>query len=75
MRPAEEIRAEIARVSGELDEHEHMGELLRTQLAQLMLQTRQHPELSIEEVRKIPEKEISRQTAYELAKEAEADAL
>lgn len=72
VRPAEEIRAEIARVSGELDQHEHTGELLRKQLAHLMLQARQHPELTIEDARKIPTRQISRQTAYELTKEAEA---
>jgi predicted metal-binding transcription factor (methanogenesis marker protein 9) len=67
-----EIRDDVERVAREIEENEHMGELLRKQLAHLFLQTRQHPELSMEEVRKIPTRQISRQSAYELAKEAEA---
>lgn len=73
MRPAEEIRAEVERVSARIEEHEQVGELLREQLAQLFWQARQHPELSMEEVRKIPTRQISRQGAYELAREAVAE--
>lgn len=71
MRRPDEIRDDVERVSREIEENEHMGELLRKQLAHLMLQARQHPKLTIEEARKIPTRQISRQTAYELAREAE----
>lgn len=71
MRPAEEIREDVERVSRNIEENEFVGELLKQQLAQLLLQARQHPELSMEEVRKIPKRQISRQSAYEMARAAE----
>lgn len=69
MRPAQEIRDDLAALSGAMEEHEARGELLRLQLAHLLRQARDHPELTIEEARKIPAKTIGRQTAYELIRE------
>ncbi len=52
-----------------IEDNDRAGELLRGQLAQLMLQTRRHPELSMEDVRRVAG--VSRQCAYELARKAE----
>lgn len=70
MRPADELRADIARVSREIEDHDHVGGLLRKQLAYLFREARDHPELTMEEARCIPAIDIPRQTAYELARSA-----
>lgn len=68
MRRPDEITDDIERVAREIAEHEHAGQLLATQLAELMRQARDHPELTIEAVRQIPDPPISRVTAYEMAR-------
>lgn len=74
MRPAEEVRGDIARVSQEIDQHDHTGGLLRKQLGRLLAEARDHPELTLEEGRQVPEEPIPRQTAYRLIRAADCAA-
>lgn len=71
MRRPEEITADIERVAREIEETDHVRDLLAAQLAELMRQARDHPALTIEEARQAPERPISRVRAYELARSAD----
>ena len=74
MRAAEQIRLDIGATAQEISEHDERGAELRRQLGRALAEARDHPELTLEEGRQIPEKEIPRQTANRLIREAEAAA-
>lgn len=66
MKSAAQIRLDIGATVEELKEHDAKGAELRKQLGKALTEARDHPELTLEEGRKIPEKEIPRQTANRL---------
>lgn len=70
MRDAAQIRLDVGATSQEIAEHETKGTELRKRLGLALAEARDHPELTLEEARKIPEKEIPRQTANRLIKKA-----
>lgn len=72
MRAAAQIRLDIAATAQEIAEHEAHGVELRKRLGRALAEARDHPELTLEEGRCIPEKEITRQTANRLIREGEA---
>lgn len=74
MRSAEQVRLDIGATAQEILEWEARGVELRRRLGSALAEARDHPELTLEEGRKIPEKEIPRQTANRLIREAEAAA-
>ncbi|HXR30593.1 MAG TPA: hypothetical protein VN752_05590 [Solirubrobacterales bacterium] len=74
MRDAAQIRLEIGATEQELHEHEERGAELRQRLGRALAEARDHPELTLEEGRQVPEREILRQRANRLIKEAEAAA-
>lgn len=71
MRKRAEILLDINATAHEISEHEEAGAKLRRRLGAALAEARDHPELTLEDGRKIPEREISRQTANRLIKEAE----
>lgn len=73
MRAAAQVRLEIGATASEIADHERQGEKLRRRLGIALAEARDHPELTLEEGRKIPEREISRQTANRLMREASRD--
>ena len=70
MKSAAQIRLDIGATAEELKEHDAKGAELRKRLGTALTEARDHPELTLEEGRKIPDKEIPRQTANRLVKEA-----
>lgn len=74
MRSADAVRLEIGATEQELHEHEQHGAELRQRLGRALAEARDHPELTLEEGRQVPEREILRQRANRLIKEAEAAA-
>lgn len=70
MRSANQIRLDIGATASEIAEHEEHGAELRRRLGAALAEARAHPELTLEEGRCIPEKEITRQTANRLIREA-----
>ena len=70
MRDAAQIRLDVGATSQEIAEWEEAGAKLRKRLGSALAEARDHPELTLEEARQIPEKEIPRQTANRLVKEA-----
>jgi hypothetical protein len=70
MRSAEEVRLDIGATASEIADHEAHGAKLRRRLGRTLAEARDHPELTLEEGRKVPEKEIPRQTANRLIREA-----
>lgn len=70
MRKAEQIRLDIGATAQEISEWEERGAELRKRLGSALAETRDHPELTLEEGRAIPEKPIPRQTAHRLIREA-----
>lgn len=74
VRSAEEVRGDIAASAEAIDHHEHLAGRLRRRLGRLLAEARDHPELTLEEGRKIPKQEIPRQTANRLIREADGAA-
>jgi hypothetical protein len=70
MRSAKAIRLEIGATEQELHEHEERGVELRKRLGSALAEARDHPELTLEEGRQLPEREITRQRANRLIREA-----
>lgn len=70
-RSAQQIRLDVGATASEIAEHEEAGAKLRKRLGSALAEARDHPELTLEEARQIPEEEISRSTANRLMKEAE----
>lgn len=70
MRKADAVRLEIGATAQEITDHETHGAELRRRLGGALAEARDHPELTLEEARKIPAKEIPRQTANRLIREA-----
>lgn len=70
MRPAEQIRLDIGATSQEISEWEAQGVELRKRLGRALAEARDHPELTLEEGRQVPEREILRQRANRLIREA-----
>lgn len=69
MRSAKQVRLDIGATASEIAEHEERGAELRKRLGSALAEARDHPELTLEEGRKIPAREIPRQTANRLIKE------
>jgi hypothetical protein len=74
MRSAEQIRLDIGATASEIAEHEERGAELRRQLGSALAEARDHPELTLEEGRQVPEREILRQRAHRLIREADSAA-
>jgi hypothetical protein len=74
VRAAEQVRLDIGATAQEISEHEERGAKLRRRLGRALAEARDHPELTLEEGRKIPEKAIPRMSANRLIQEAEAAA-
>ena len=70
MRKADAIRLEIGATEQELHEHEERGAELRQRLGRALAEARDHPEMTLEEGRQVPEREILRQRANRLIREA-----
>jgi hypothetical protein len=70
MRDAAQIRLDIGATAHEITEWEARGVELRKRLGSSLAEARDHPELTLEEGRKLPEKEIPRQSANRLIREA-----
>jgi len=70
MRKAEQIRLDVGATAQEIAEWEERGVELRRRLGSALAEARDHPELTLEEARAIPEKPIPRQTANRLIREA-----
>jgi hypothetical protein len=70
MKKAEQVRLDIGATAQEISEWEATGAKLRKRLGSALAEARDHPELTLEEGRKIPPKEIPRQTANRLIREA-----
>lgn len=70
MKSAAQIRLDIGATYEELTEHAQREAELRKRLGRALAEARDHPELTLEEGRKIPKEEIPRQTANRLVKEA-----
>lgn len=70
MRDAEQIRLDIGATAQEIIEWEERGAALRRRLGSALGEAREHPDLTLEEARKIPTRQIPRQTANELVKAA-----
>lgn len=70
MRAASQIRLGIGATAQELAEHEAHEVELRKRLGRALAEARDHPELTLEEGRQVPEKEIPRATANRLIQEA-----
>lgn len=70
MKSAAQIRLDIGATCQELADHAEKEAELRKRLGRALGEARDHPELTLEEGRKIPEKEIPRQTANRLLGEA-----
>lgn len=74
MRPAEKVRGDIARVTGAIEGHKRRSGQLRKRLGHLLAEARDHPQLTLEEGRQVPEKPIPRETANRLIREADSAA-
>ncbi len=72
MREAKQVRLDIGATAQEIADHETHREDLRRRLGGALAEARDHPEMTLEEGRKVPEKEIPRQTANRLIREADA---
>jgi hypothetical protein len=72
VKKADAVRLEIGATAQEIAEHDERGEALRRRLGAALAEARDHPEMTLEEGRKIPEKEIPRQTVVRLIREASA---
>lgn len=70
MRSAAQIRLDIGATEQELHEHEEHGAELRKRLGSVLAEARDHPELTLEEGRQVPEREILRTRANRLIREA-----
>jgi hypothetical protein len=70
VRDAAQIRLDIGATAQEIEEHDAKGDELRKRLGRALAEARDHPELTLEEGRCIPEKEITRQKANRLIREA-----
>lgn len=73
VKAAEQIRLDIGATASEIEDHEEKEAALRRRLGAALAEARDHPELTLEEGRKIPAKEIPRQTANRLMREATTD--
>lgn len=71
MRDAEQIRLDIGATAQEISEWETRGGKLRRRLGRALAEAREHPELTLEAGRKIPEKAIPRETANRLIRESQ----
>lgn len=71
MRSAEQIRLDIGATASEINDHEERGGELRRRLGAALAEARDHPELTLEEGRQVPEEEITRQKANRLIRESE----
>lgn len=72
MRKADAVRLEIGATEQELHDHEEKGAKLRQRLGAALAEARDHPEMTLEEGRQVPEREIKRQRANRLIRGAEA---
>lgn len=72
MKSAKQIRLDVGATAQEITEWEATGAKLRKRLGSALAEARDHPELTLEEARAIPETTIPRQTANRLIKEAAA---
>lgn len=72
MRPADQVRLDIGATVAEINEHDEKGAALRRRLGAALKEARDHPDLTLEEGRCIPEPPIPRQSANRLIQEAEA---
>jgi hypothetical protein len=72
VKAAKQIRLDIGATSHELTEHAKREAELRQRLGRALAEARDHPELTLEEGRRIPPKAIPRQTANRLIGEAAA---
>lgn len=70
MRAARDICEAVERVSQAIKVNDARGEVLRYRLGKLLGEARDHPELTLEAARQIPEKPIPRTTANELIRGA-----
>lgn len=66
MKAASQIRLNIGASYQELLDHNAKAEELRKRLGRALAEARDHPELTLEEGRKIPPKDIPRMTANRL---------
>lgn len=73
MRTAQDIRDHIAAASKAIERHEQRGAELRRQLGRLLIEARDHPELTLEEGRQVPTPTIPRATANRLVRAANYD--
>lgn len=72
VKSAEQIRLDIGATASEIAEWEEQGAKLRQRLGTALTEARDHPELTLEEGRKVPDEEITRQKANRLIGEAAA---
>lgn len=70
MRDAAQIKLDIGATAQEITEHEAAGVELRQRLGRALGEARDHPEMTLEEGRQVPEEEITRQKANRLIREA-----
>lgn len=70
MRDAAQIKLDIGATAQEIKEHDERGAELRRRLGRALAEARDHPELTLEEGRQVPEEEITRQKANRLIREA-----
>lgn len=73
MRSAEDVRNDIDRTDRAIRTLEGQRRLLREHLGRLLAEARDHPDLTLEEGRQVPEKTISRTMANRLIREAPAE--
>jgi hypothetical protein len=70
VKAAKQVRLDIGATAHEIAEHDKRGAALRRRLGRALTEARDHPELTLEEGRKVPEDEITRQKANRLIREA-----
>jgi hypothetical protein len=70
MKKADAVRLEIGATEQELHDHEQRGAELRQRLGRALIEARDHPEMTLEEGRQVPEREILRARANRLIREA-----
>jgi hypothetical protein len=70
VRRPDAIRLEIGATEQELRDHEQHSAALRQRLGRALAEARDHPEMTLEEGRQVPEEEITRQKANRLIREA-----
>lgn len=69
-RNAEGVRRDILATTTAIERTKHQADLLRRRLGRVLTEARDHPDLTLEEARQLPEKPIPRETANRLIREA-----